>query len=140
MKKLSFLIALLAFTSIQLLAQDQKPTVTLTPDGQPKIKFTESEFDFGNIEEGSKVEHVFTFINEGSAPLVIIKVETPCSCTSPSYSKDLIAPGEKGEIRIQFNSEGKAGNFTKTVTVKYNGDQSPDFITIKGVVVPPKSN
>ena len=40
----------------------------------PKMKFTESEFDFGEIEAGEVVEHVFTFENTGTDTLRISQV------------------------------------------------------------------
>ena len=43
---------------------------------KPKIEFENSKFDFGEIEAGEKVEHVFTFKNMGDAPLIIEKVKS----------------------------------------------------------------
>ena len=37
----------------------------------PKIASTEPQFDFGEVKEGEKVEHVFQIQNTGSADLVI---------------------------------------------------------------------
>lgn len=45
-----------------------------TQMGTPKIEFPQGEFDFGEVEAGTKVEHVFTFKNTGDAPLKIEKV------------------------------------------------------------------
>jgi hypothetical protein len=42
----------------------------------PIIELPETEFDFGNIRVGEKVEHVFTFRNRGDATLVIGKVRS----------------------------------------------------------------
>ncbi|MFT4521093.1 MAG: hypothetical protein ACI8ZN_000017 [Bacteroidia bacterium] len=143
MKKVYFILAILSFSIGSAVAQEPiepKPTITLTPDGVPKIHLTETEFDFKTIATGSQVEHVFTFVNEGSAPLVISEVKTPCSCTAPSFSKDAIAPGESGEIKLQYSAGTHSGQFVKTVTVHYNGDQSPDFITIKGNIAKPTNS
>ena len=129
-------LVLLSLAALSM-AQDQKPTVTLTPSGEPKIKFDTLEHQFGTIQQGSQVRHVFKFVNNGSAPLVISNVKTPCSCTAPSFSKEPVQPGESGEVVLQFNSTGKSGQFVKTVTVHYNSDQSPEYITIKGNVVMP---
>ena len=38
----------------------------------PKMEFTEKEYDFGTIDQGTNVEHVFKFTNTGEAPLVIV--------------------------------------------------------------------
>jgi hypothetical protein len=115
---------------------EPKPTVTLTPEGQPKLKLSETEFDFGDIIQGQTVQHVFTFVNDGSAPLVISKINTPCGCTVPNWPTEPIPPGASGEITVKFNSTGKMGNQVKNLSIIYNGESSPDFITIKGKVIP----
>lgn len=40
----------------------------------PKMTFAESEFDFGEIEAGELVEHVFEFENTGTDTLRISQV------------------------------------------------------------------
>lgn len=116
---------------------DEKPVITLTPVGTPKLILNESEFDFGNIEPSIMVTHVFTFVNEGSAPLVISKINTPCGCTAPTWSKEPIEPGTSGEITVTFNSTGKVGNQVKTLSIIYNSEMSPTMFTIKANVKPP---
>lgn len=127
------LLGLISFAN----AQDEKPTISLQPDGVPILKFDTLEHQFGDIVQGEQVRHVFKFVNKGSAPLVISNVKTPCSCTAPTYSKEPIKPGESGELTLQFNSTGKSGKFVKMVSVIYNSDQSPEYLTIKGNVVMP---
>jgi len=138
MNRIVLALISILFLGLTSNAQDQKPTITLSPDGEPKMHLVITEHDFGDIQQGVKPEYVFTFVNEGSAALVINDVKTPCSCTAPSWSKEKVDPGKSGEIRIQYNSTGRVGTFVKTVTINFNSDQSPTFITIKGNVVVPK--
>lgn len=119
---------------------DEKPVITLTPVGTPKLVMEETEYDFGTIEAGIKVTHVFKFVNEGSAPLVISRINTPCGCTAPSWSKEPIAPGKSGEITVTFNSTGKVGNQVKSLSIIYNSEMSPTMFTIKAQVKPPTNN
>ena len=42
----------------------------------PVIKFESKEYDFGEIDQGEKVEHTFSFKNTGDALLVINKVRS----------------------------------------------------------------
>ncbi|MFT7591496.1 MAG: hypothetical protein ACI9UJ_001419 [bacterium] len=119
---------------------EEKPVITLTPVGNPKLIMSETEHDFGSIEPSVKVTHVFTFVNEGSAPLVISKINTPCGCTAPSWSKEPIEPGKTGEIIVTFNSAGKVGNQIKTLSIIYNSEMSPTMFTIKANVKPPSNN
>src|SRR5690625_4939798 len=63
-----------------------------------KIKFDETNYDFGEMKEGDVVQHEFTFTNTGDAPLKVLKARPSCGCTVPSWSKEPIAPGEKGSM------------------------------------------
>ena len=91
------------------------------PEGPlPAFKFSEESFDFGTITEGDVVDHVFSFVNEGEAPLIISSATASCGCTVPVWPKAPIAPGEQGEIKVQFNSRSKPGVQNKTVTVTAN--------------------
>ena len=91
------------------------------PDGPlPTFKFSEESFDFGTITEGDVVDHVFSFVNEGDAPLIISSATASCGCTVPVWPKAPIAPGEQAEIKVQFNSRSKPGVQNKTVTVTAN--------------------
>ena len=52
----------------------------------------------------------------------------------PKWPKTPIAPGETGEILVEFNSKGKPGKQTKRVTVTANTDPAQTFLTITGQV------
>jgi hypothetical protein len=85
------------------------------------ISWGKSTHDFGDIEEGDKVEHTFRFTNTGNQPLVITNVEVTCGCTTPKgWPRDPIAPGEAGEITVAFNSKGKSGKQNKVVVITSN--------------------
>ncbi len=43
---------------------------------QPAISFESTEFDFGEVDQGEKVEHVFLFKNTGNGDLLIEKVRS----------------------------------------------------------------
>jgi len=100
-----------------------KPTNTNTQPQQPEVDpataanlvFAENEFDFGTLEEGEKVEHVFKFENTSTNPLTISNARGSCGCTVPEWPREPIAPGESGEIKVKFDSKGKKGSQSKTV-------------------------
>ena len=47
-----------------------------TEAGKPRIAFTQKDFDFGKVETGEKVEHVYKFRNTGDGILLIHKVRS----------------------------------------------------------------
>jgi len=98
------------------------------------IKFEQTSYDFGFVEAGNKVERIFKFTNSGEAPLLISGASASCGCTVPSYPKKPVQPGESDEIRVVFDTKGKAGNQMKVVTITANTNPSHTEISLKGQV------
>lgn len=87
----------------------------------PVITWEKSTYDFGDLVQGDKVEHVFKFRNTGNAPLIITNVQVTCGCTTPrGWARDPINPGQSSDITVAFNSLGKYGKQNKVVTVISN--------------------
>lgn len=127
MKKLAFLASMLCFTILGFAQDANKPVLT----------FAEKSFDFGTVkEEAGKITHEFTFTNTGNAPLVIQQVTASCGCTTPSWTKEPVAPGAKGVITVTYSAAGRPGAFQKTITVTNNSAENPIALTIKGQVTP----
>ncbi len=124
MKKV-FLFAIL-FLSMGLMAQTS-----------PVITFEETDHDFGQINEADgKVSHVFVFKNEGMEPLVLQNVRASCGCTTPKWTNTPVEPGEKGEITVTYNPNGRPGKFSKTVTITSNATVAQTKVYIRGEVIP----
>ena len=106
------------------------------PDGPlPSFEFTEEEHDFGTINEGDIVDHVFTFANNGDAPLIISSATASCGCTVPQWPREPIPVGGTGEIKVQFNSRKKPGIQNKTVTITANTYPKISRLKIKANVI-----
>lgn len=103
---------------------------------QGKFSFTEESYDFGTVIEGVKATHVFKFTNTGDAPIVISGVRASCGCTTPEWPKDPIAPGEEGEIKAIYNSQGRLNAFNKSIRVTSNATEPTVTLFIKGNVIP----
>ena len=112
-------------------AQAEKPAGPTTT-----MVFDSYEHDFGTMDEGDAVTHVFSFTNTGSEPLILDKCKGSCGCTVPQCPKEPIAPGASGEIEVKFNSNGKKYNQTKTVTINANTDPGHTILKIKAFVNP----
>ena len=101
----------------------------------PAITFDENQFDFGTIDQGTPVEHVFKFKNTGEAPLMIVNAKGSCGCTVPEYSKEPVAPGADGQLLVKFNGSGQ-NQVSKTVTLTTNTKEGTETLTIKAFVTP----
>ncbi len=113
--------------------QPQQPEVD--PATAATMEFEESKFDFGTIQEGEKVEHVFKFTNTSDNPLTITNARGSCGCTVPLWPKEPIAPGATSEIKVSFDSKGKKGPNTKNVTITANTVPSNTILTISADVI-----
>lgn len=99
----------------------------------PKMVFEKTEHDFGTIKRGTPVETIFTFTNQGDAPLVITNVQSTCGCTVPEKPEQPIAPGESGHIKVNFNGSG-SNQVQKSVTVTANTETGTQTLTIRANV------
>lgn len=101
---------------------------------QADIKFDKLIHDFGKFSESDPVVTcVFSFTNTGDAPLVINQAMPSCGCTVPEFTKQPIQPGEKGEIKVTYNGQGKfPGHFKKSITVRTNAKVEMTRLYIEG--------
>ncbi len=106
----------------------------------PKIAFSESSFDFGDIVSGDRVEHVFEFENTGNEPLILSDVRTTCGCTAPEWEREPVMPGDKSLLKVLFNSTGKMGIQNKVITVMSNAVNNPARVKIVSNVLKERSN
>jgi uncharacterized protein DUF1573 len=104
----------------------------------PIMSFEKTEYDFGTINENDIVETVFNFENTGITDLIITNATATCGCTIPEWPKHPIKPGEKGSIRVKFNSRGKKNKQNKTITLSTNTRNGREFLKIKAQVTPAK--
>lgn len=119
----------------------ETPAADAVPVGPTTtIEFTDTKHDYGVIEQGETVSHMFTFKNSGREPLVLSNVKPSCGCTTPKWTKEPIAPGGTGEIMVEFDSKGKSGKQTKTVTITANTDPATTVLTITGDIQVPDAS
>ncbi|MDR2882611.1 MAG: DUF1573 domain-containing protein [Alistipes sp.] len=100
----------------------------------PHFDFEITEHDFGDIEHSlPKVECRFRFTNDGTAPLVITKILTSCSCVKADYAKRPVPPGGEGEIVITYEvSKKEPGVFYKVIEVYSNSADRRNNLIVKG--------
>ena len=123
----TLLYGLTLFLTLNLSAQEKT-------DG-PAIEFTAQVVDYGEIERGSDGIRSFEFTNTGNQPLVISKVYSSCGCTIPKKPEAPIAPGDKGEIQVKYDTN-RVGPIRKTITVNSNATSTPIVsLKIKGTVL-----
>ncbi|HYQ56098.1 MAG TPA: DUF1573 domain-containing protein, partial [Draconibacterium sp.] len=107
----------------------------------PVVNFPEKSFDFGEMNQGDKKEHTFNLTNDGKSDLIIRRVRSSCGCTAVAPSKNVIAAGETAPIKVTFDSRGKRGRQSKSITVITNDPKnSTTTLRISSNIVVPSAS
>jgi hypothetical protein len=149
MKTLRYLLVIALALTIQVASAQETPkpktdnktktasaksTVQPVP-AQPVLVIENNDADLGERKEGSDVEYVFVVRNAGGQPLILSEVVRTCGCTEIEWTKEPIAPGKTGTIKIRYDSK-RVGPFAKTVIVNSNDPENPQStLRFKGVIV-----
>ena len=100
-----------------------------------KVKFASEIVDLGTVKQGNPVTGTFTLTNIGTDALIIESVTPGCGCTKSDYTKEPIMAGKTGTITATYNAAA-AGNFSKTVYIKFKGIDEQKSVSITGKVLP----
>ena len=105
-------------------------------DPAPRVVVDAPVHDFGAVEQGAAVEHVFRVRNAGTAPLLVDHVKGTCACTVGVATGEPIAPGDEAWVTVRLETDRLAGRTTKTATVYTNDPATPTVpVTLTGDVL-----
>lgn len=93
-----------------------------------------AEYDFGTVDRrGGDLCYELTFVNEGTTPLVLMRVITSCSCLKSEFSKRPVPPGGEGKITLTYQPlKAEPGTFHKVVQILSNSQTGRELFTIRG--------
>lgn len=107
------------------------------PAAQARIAFEKLQHNFGTFSEDLGVQIVaFNFKNDGKVPLILNNVQASCGCTTPEWTREPVAPGAKGVIKVSYDPRNRPGVFNKTIRVNSNAENPDVMLTILGEVSP----
>lgn len=100
----------------------------------PHLQFDHPSFHFGDVpRKGGDLVHEFRFVNDGTKPLVILRVITSCSCLKATFSKRPVAPADSGVVRIIYQPlKSEPGTFNKVIQIYSNSVDGRDVVTVQG--------
>lgn len=127
MKKSLVIMITLFIASFNIQAQEKAVIA------QDSIIFQSIVHDYGTMVQGSDGGCEFNFTNKGKAPIILNDVKASCGCTTPEWTRTPVAPGDKGIIKVTYNTNN-VGTFNKSITVSSNAINSPVVLSIKGIV------
>jgi len=132
--KHSILMVFMFFVFGQILAQTAPATTQVQKDINKVLKFTNDNYNMGNIPYGKPTEFVVTIENISAAPVTLNNVQVSCGCTTPKFQANaIIAPGQKTTVILGFNG-ASIGNFTKSATI-FLSDNLIKTVNFSGVGV-----
>ena len=105
------------------------PSPEDAPDPGPRITFSETVFDFGDVPVGETVEHVFTIHNRGTGVLTVLDVKPACDCTVTEFDS-IIPPGGSGKLVAGLVVRTSPGRMAKTITVRSNDPETPSAVLL----------
>jgi len=133
MKRFIILLAASLFASTAMFAQFGGGKLETSDLKAPIVKWSQDSKDFGKIKQNKPVTVDFEVTNTGNAPLLLVKVEPACNCTTSDYTKSPIMPGQKGIVKVSFDAKN-LGNFSKSVNVTTNCKESLTILKFFGTV------
>ena len=104
-----------------------------TNQSYSQIKFEIGEYDFGELALKSEARCNFEYTNTGKTPVIIQQVKTSCGCIATKWSNKPLKPGKVNRINVEYDAS-HPGIFHKTITVYFNGKESPIILKVKGQV------
>lgn len=115
----SMLIAVFCIVSLVVKAQD--------------FKFKSDVLDYGKVAYNSLGEKEFEFTNIGNEPIIIKSIQSSCGCTVAKRPEKPIMPGEKGSIKVVYDTK-RVGGFLKSLVIMSNAKEERKVLKIKGFV------
>ena len=74
------------------------------------------------------IDAKYKFRNAGKVPVTIVNVQTSCGCTTVTTAKKIYAPGERGEVEVNFLFGGRRGPQHKTIVVQTDDPKEPSVV------------
>jgi hypothetical protein len=92
------------------------------------LKFSQDRFSFGKLRQGEKKQTQVSFVNSSEKDVQVTEVITGCDCLKATTDKQKYAPGEKGQLTVEFAPEKQLYHYAQTIVVKTApGDLNSNF-------------
>jgi len=115
----------LASASLLIFVAPFVACVAWADDPAPRVTVDAAVHDFGTVEQGTVVEHVFRLKNAGKAALRVDHVKGTCACTVGVATGEAIVPGEEAWVTVRLDTGKLVGRTTKVATVYTNDPAAP---------------
>ncbi|MGC4091050.1 MAG: DUF1573 domain-containing protein [Polyangiaceae bacterium] len=101
---------------------------------RPDLFIAQSEHDFGRVDQGAPIRHVFVIENRGRAPLRLLGVDKSYGCEAAVSGS--VAAGARSELTVSCDSERRTGRVDDELGLRSDDARSPARLRMRGEVVP----
>jgi hypothetical protein len=106
------------------------------PGQATDLHFAHFEMNFKPVTSGDTVKAVYPFKNASDHTVKISQAAVSCACMQPSYPQGNIQPGQVGEVKVNFVTEGQKGRHEKIISIVLEGNPEPITLRLNGEIVP----
>lgn len=96
----------------------------------------QATYKFKKTKEGELLEHIYSFKNTGSSPLIISDYKVECTCTKVFLPKEPVQPGKIGTIKVTFDSKGKSYFQDRIIFLNTNTKKKTEKLRFKVYIEP----
>jgi hypothetical protein len=106
------------------------------PGQATDLHFAHFEMNFKPVTSGDTVKAVYPFKNASDHTVKIAQAAVSCACMQPSYPQGNIQPGQVGEVKVNFVTEGQKGRHEKIISIVLEGNPEPITLRLNGEILP----
>ncbi len=110
--------------------------LVLAPCAGAKLVFANTTITVPAQWSDTQAVAVYKFQNTGQETVKITEIKPGCGCTTPSLNKDVYAPGESGEVSLQFAFGGRSGPAREEATVVTDLPSQPTIELMLQTTIP----
>jgi len=122
MKKLKWCLLIGFATTIYILSLFARDSML----EKPRLVSVHGDvYNWGIIEEGSKISHDFVLKNMGKSDLLIAAVKSGCGCTNTDLSSKLMKPNETAILKVEYTARRVTSREDISVWIKSNDESQP---------------
>ena len=114
-------------------------SILLAVAARADLKWEQSTVELHPTAGDKQAVAHFKYENTGKTAIHFKSVKASCGCTATQTQKEIVNPGEKGEVTATFNIGDRTGQQVKTVTVQTddpNPTQATTILTLKANITP----
>jgi Protein of unknown function (DUF1573) len=93
-------------------------------------------YDFGTVEQGTPIQHVFVLKNATRVPLLLRGTTSSCGCTTSDMDDRTLRAGQLVAVNVALDTTNLAGKTTKTVIIRTSDPRYPGvLLALSGTVL-----